>query len=67
MSMSDRRGVDVGIEGAGGGGMVFDDEAMASHAAFSSSSLLPSQCFNSPSVTMRGYPNAQFNFSFQLF
>lgn len=39
MSMSDSEGVDVGIEGAGGGGMVFEDEAMASHAAFSSSSL----------------------------
>lgn len=41
--MSDSRGVDVGIEGAGGGGMVFEDDAIASHAAFSSSSLLSSQ------------------------
>ena len=51
MSMSDSKGMDVGIEGAGGGGMVFDDEAIASHAAFSSSSLLPSQ-YSIPFVTL---------------
>ena len=43
MSISDSKGTDVDIEGAGGGGMAFDVEAIASHAAFSSSSLRPSQ------------------------
>jgi len=40
VSISDSVGVDVGIEGAGGGALVFEADAMASHAAFSSSRLL---------------------------
>ena len=39
VSMSEKLGAESGIEGAGGGGMAFNDEAMASHAAFSSSRL----------------------------
>jgi len=41
--MSDSVGAASGIDGAGGGGVAFDDEAMASHAAFSSSRLLSCQ------------------------
>jgi hypothetical protein len=37
--MSDSVGAEVGIEGAGGGGLAFDADAMASQAAFSSSRL----------------------------
>lgn len=40
VSISDSVGADVGIEGAGGGGLVFEADAMASHAVFSSSRLL---------------------------
>jgi len=43
VSMSDSVGAASGIEGAGGGGVAFDDEAIASHAAFSSSRLLSCQ------------------------
>jgi hypothetical protein len=39
VSMSDSVGAEVGIEGAGGGGLGFEADAMASQAAFSSSRL----------------------------
>ena len=39
-SISVRGGVEVGIEGAGGGGRALEDEAIASQAAFSSSCRL---------------------------
>jgi hypothetical protein len=41
--MSDSVGAEVGIEGAGGGGLAFDADATASQAAFSSSRLLHCQ------------------------
>lgn len=43
VSISDSVGAAVGIEGAGGGRLAFDADAMASHAAFSSSRLLRCQ------------------------
>jgi hypothetical protein len=39
VSIPDNVGVEPGFEGAGGGGIVVDAAARASHAAFSSSSL----------------------------
>jgi hypothetical protein len=61
--MSDREGAEAGIEGAGGGGLVFEADAMACQAAFSSSRLF---CCQYDTHVIRRFRDIPFDFLFQL-